>query len=124
VNVLNVIAAIATCAAFLLAAWQFFTSRRKEATERERIALQRERLRTASIAAFAGAEGMDLIVQRTKDDDVTLAEIQNIARVLRRNLVLLGHQLEQEDRLLKGWEFGHFVMRSLPEQELDQGVSK
>jgi type III secretion system FlhB-like substrate exporter len=117
-DLLNAVAAVTTCAAFLLAVWQFLTSRRKEATERERIALQRERLRNAAYVAASGAEAADLIVQRSKTQDVTIGEIQTAARMLRRNLSLLADQLQQEDRLLSGWRFGHFLMQSLSEQEL------
>jgi type III secretion system FlhB-like substrate exporter len=119
-DVINLMAATATVAAFLLAIWQYAQTRRKEMTERERVALQRERLRMAIIAAVSGAETADLIVQRSKDSTVTVAELQNIARVLRGNLGLLARQLEQEERLLGEWKFGQFYMQSQRRSDSDE----
>ena len=76
---LNAAAAIVTVASFMLATWQFLAARHAKTTEREKIAQQRERLSNAASAAVAGAEAADLIVQRSKEPSVTLAELQNIA---------------------------------------------
>ena len=115
-NALNAVAAVATVAACLLALWQFMDSRRAVQTERERIAEQKERLRTALSAAKAGAEAADLIVQRAKDETVTVDELQNIARMSRRHLALLVHQLEDERSLLAGWKFGRLTTSTPPRQ--------
>jgi len=103
---INIIAAIVTVAAFVFAIWQYIDSRHRAATERERIAMQRERLRGASSTAVACAEAANLIVQRGKNSDATTVELQNIARVLRGSLLLLGRELDREDHILGIWEFG------------------
>lgn len=113
-DALNAVAAVVTVAAFLLAAWQFWVARRIEQTERERIAQQSERLRTAEVVAVAGAEAADLIVQRGKDPAVTVAELQSIARVARLNLGLLARQLEAERSILAGWQVGRLTTSSAP----------
>ena len=100
-NASNVIAAISAVIAALglfLAAIQFTSSRQRIRTERERLAQQEERLQTAYSAARMGIESADLIVQRAKDKDATLAELQNIARVLRGSLAILAKQLDTESR--------------------------
>lgn len=108
-NLLNAIAAVVTVASFFLAAWQHRASRRAIRTERERIALQAERLDTALRAAISNSETADLIVQRAKENDATTAELQNIARILRMNSALLARQLQQEQQLLSGWTFGQLM---------------
>ena len=109
---LNAAAAIVTVASFFLAIWQFLASRRARATEREKIAQQRERLRTAVSAAVAGAEAADLIVQRSKDSSATPAELASIARIARMNLTLVARQLEDERALLAGWQYGRLTTSS------------
>jgi uncharacterized protein HemX len=100
-NASNVIAAISAAIAALglcLAAIQFTNGRQRTRTERERLAQQEERLQTAFSAARVGIESADLIVQRAKDKDATLAELQNIARVLRGSLAILAKQLDTESK--------------------------
>lgn len=117
---LNLAAALATVAAFLLALWQFLGARHRAQTEAERIALQRERLRNSARVAIASAEVADLVVQRTKDPNVTMPELQNIARTLRMNLSLLAKQLGQEDRHLANWHYGQLIQSS---QEVTKDAS-
>jgi hypothetical protein len=114
VNALNAVAAAVTVAAFLLALWQFWTARRAAQTERERIAQQNERLRTAEAAAIAGVEAAHLIVQRAKDPAATVAELQSIARVARLNLGLLARQLQDERSLLATWQYGRLTTSGAP----------
>lgn len=97
----NVIAAVSAAIAALglgLAGLQFFGARQHARGERERLAQQQERLRTAVSTALLGTESADLIVQRAKDKDVTVAELQSIARVLRGSLTILARQLDDERR--------------------------
>jgi hypothetical protein len=100
VDVLNIAAGVTTVGAFLLASWQYAENRNRSRTERERILLQRERLRAATSAAVLGAEAADYIVQRCKDPDVGILEVQSIARVMRGDLAYVAEQLRYEERLL------------------------
>jgi hypothetical protein len=103
-------AAIATIASLFVALWQFIDSRHVKERERDRIVEQRERLRTAIAVATKGAESADLIVQRTKDPDVSMAELRNIARLIRLDMRLLEEQLEGQRSLLADWQVGNLVM--------------
>jgi hypothetical protein len=99
VNASDIIALVTTVVAVLslcLAALQYIDGRRRVRTEREGLAAQRERLRTAVTAARIGAGTADLVVQRAKAADVTTVELQNIARTLRGSLHILASQLEDE----------------------------
>ncbi|HEX8630239.1 MAG TPA: hypothetical protein VF755_18940 [Catenuloplanes sp.] len=113
-DVVDIIAAVATCLALALAAYQYLETRRVRTTERERIAFQRERLRTALAATVVGAETADLIVQKGKQDDATIAELQNMARILRGNLAVIARQLQGSEQMLQGWEVGRLSMMSEP----------
>jgi hypothetical protein len=104
VNLLNGLAAVATVVSLLLAVWQFLAARHIKQNERERIAQQHERLRTAVSAAIAGAETADLIIQRGKEEGVTVQELQNLARTMRLQLSLLARQLEYERSILGEWQ--------------------
>jgi hypothetical protein len=90
-------AAIAALSLFV-ALLQYLDVRRRGAAERERLAQQRERLRTSVSAATMGVLTADLMVQRAKEDDATLVELQNLARVLRGNLNILATQLDDESK--------------------------
>jgi hypothetical protein len=97
----NVIATISTViagAGVFLAAIQYLENKRRTRTERERLAGQEERLRTAVTAAHVGSQSADLIVQRAKEPDVSVTELQNIARILRGTLEVLAEQLSDEKR--------------------------
>lgn len=115
---LNVAAAIATVASLFVALWQYLVARHAKLTERERVIMQRERLRTAVAEAMQGAETADMIVQRAKEQDVTIEELQNIARIIRGNLTLLTKQLMYERSLLAGWRVGHLMKSDPPPDAL------
>ncbi|SCG76202.1 hypothetical protein [Micromonospora coxensis] len=105
-DVLNVLAAIVGFASAAFAVWVYVEQRRKAATERSRVAAQQERLRMALATTSSCLGAADLIVQRSKQDDVSVVELQNIARVLRGSLGNLARQIEAEDQVLAHWEFG------------------
>lgn len=105
-NASNTIAAISAFIAALglvIAFMQFRDKRRAAETEAARLAQQQERLRTAASGAMAAAETADTIVQRAKEGDATVSELQSMARVLRQTVSLLASQLSDEDQEVKAW---------------------
>jgi uncharacterized protein HemX len=99
VDTANIIASISAAVAILglsLAVLQFLDSRRRTRTERERLAQHQERLRTAVTAANVAGQTADYIVQRGKEEGVSVQELQSVARVLRGSLMLLARQLDDE----------------------------
>ena len=87
-----VVAALGLCLAYV----QFRERRNATATEAERLAQQSERLRTALSSADTAVAMADLIVQRSKDPDVTLPELGNLARAARATGAGLVHVLAGE----------------------------
>jgi hypothetical protein len=97
------ISAAIAAGSLLIVILQFIESRRRVRTEAERLSEQRERLKTALSGAVSGANISDLIIQRSKEADATVQELQNIARALRQNLMLLAQQLDADDKRLTSW---------------------
>jgi hypothetical protein len=118
-NELDIAAAVATIAAFVLAGWQYMESRRRTQTEHERLVLQRERLRSMVVAASAAVDTADYLVQRSKDESAPHEELTSVARVMRGQLSLVVDQLNREERLITGWRPGHLIdsKRPLPTPE-------
>jgi hypothetical protein len=85
----------------LLAYLQYRGNRTQRVSERERLAQQDERLRNAVAGASSAAEMADLIVQRSKEPDVTITELQNVSRALRGSLENLAGQLDAERNQVK-----------------------
>jgi len=77
--------------------------------EEERVASQKTRLQLAVATARSNAEVANLLVQRSKDAEVSPAELGNVGRILRGHLSLLAKQLENEDELLSNWSFGSLL---------------
>ncbi len=109
-DTINVGAAIVTVAAFAFALWQHAHRRHVEDLERMKVATQRERLRGSANCAVAAASAANLIVQRAKEPGTTVLELQNIARVLRSDLLLLARHLQSEEHVLQQWRFGQAVV--------------
>ncbi|MET9800700.1 hypothetical protein [Streptomyces sp. NPDC006368] len=115
-NVGIIITSATAILSLFLAGCEHWAQRRLVRTERERIAQQDERLSNAATAAFAGAETADLIVQRAKDPEVPMSELQTMSRQLRFSLRLLHQQLEDERKLLDGWQFDHLMTSAAPDR--------
>ncbi len=111
-DVLNAVAAIATVVALGLAVWQYLESRRRVVTERERIALQRTRLRAAAESAALGKATADLIVQRSKEPGMTATQLGDLARVVRGQLDQLAETIEREERTIGDWGYSRPSVRS------------
>src|SRR5690349_11188994 len=113
-NGLEIAGAVATIGAFVLAGWQYYESRRRARFERDRILLLRERLRSLTVAAATAVNTADYLVQRSKDNSAPLPELTSIARVMRGQLSQVVDQLQQEDRLLRGWRPGRPIASQRP----------
>jgi hypothetical protein len=91
-----IVSAIIAAGSLAIAVLQYLLARQKAVNENERLANQVVRLRTARTAARAAVESTNLIVQRAKGADVTVVELQNLARLARGTLGLLADQLQAE----------------------------
>lgn len=111
-DLFNVAAAASSILALAFALWQHSQARQQKAQERERLDAQSRAVRAALGIAMAGAHTADLIVQRAKEPDVQVAELQNLARAARGTTLSLAAQLEDQSKLLSTWSFGRKAMDS------------
>lgn len=127
-NVATVISLLIGAGGLLLAVIEHWELRNRKRTEGETLAQQSERLRAALIVAAGAEQSADRIVQRSKDGDATLAELTNLARILRDRLQdhtkLLDDQnadikrLIQENRYLSSPKVSRYrTYRSRPASE-------
>jgi hypothetical protein len=93
---INLLAALATIFAWVLALYQYVEGRRRRRTDSERLAVLAEQLRAAAEDAVVAAETIDHIVQRTKSD-ATSNELRALARAARWQVESLASQLRGED---------------------------
>ena len=108
----NVIAGIVSIIAFGLAIWQTLEARRMKQLERERLDSQLRRNRSVLKSAVTGAQTADLIVQRAKENNVTVHELQSLARAIRGSLLFLASELDDQHSVLKAWRFGRDLTQS------------
>jgi hypothetical protein len=108
-DLINVVSAVATVAALALAAWQYVEGRKAARRERAHLSAQDEWLRSATDLLIVAAETADQIVQRGKRADVTVPELQGLARVVRRQLAGQVRQLQEETAVLRNWRIGRSV---------------
>lgn len=94
--VVATVSAVIAAGSFSIAIAQYVLAKQKSATDRERLAAISERLRTAVATAESAVEVSDLIVQRTKEEDTTLAEVRNIARAARGMLAVHRNSLYEQ----------------------------
>lgn len=102
----NIVVGIIGMLGFGLAIWQYVDSRNQRRSEQERLAVQASRNHSAIRAAIVGAQITDMIVQRAKENAVTTAELQNLARAARGTLLTLAFDLEEESKVLDAWRVG------------------
>jgi hypothetical protein len=112
VEAFNLVMALVGGIASCIAIWQFVEARQKSAREKERLAVQLSRNDVALRSAVLGAQMADTMVQRAKQDDVTIAEMQNLARVIRGSLLALTLELEEQHKVIEMWSAGRRLLHS------------
>ncbi len=113
-DALDIVVGIVGCVASVVAIWQFIEARRRMLRERERLGIHASRNEVALRSAILGAQMADVIVQRAKDPDVTVAELQNLGRVARGALLSLTLELEEQAKVLEAWRIGRHMLHSEP----------
>lgn len=118
-DIFNVIAGAVSILAFFVALVEVIRGRSKEARHRERMAMQQQRNESALRSAILGAQNANLIVQRAKEADVTVAELASLARSIRGTLLYLASDLEGQSKVLSAWAFGRNLTISSPPESKD-----
>lgn len=114
IDTFNVVAGIISIVAFFLAVYEYLKRRSERARDEDRLRMQEDRSRSAIRLAVAGAQTVDLIVQRAKDPDTATAELQSLARSARGTLLFLASEIESHAELLEAWRIGKEFTTSNP----------
>jgi hypothetical protein len=77
--------------------------KRLEETKAKALAKSVDSIRLVALSAL---EVSNLIVQRAKDDNITVAELQNLARSVRTQLHIVASALEQDEKIISRWKYG------------------
>lgn len=80
-----------------------------------------QNLESTRLVTLSALEATNLIVQRAKDSTATVAELQNMARVIRGQLHVVASSLEKDEQTVSRWRYGKSVeslTTPVPERDL------
>lgn len=106
---LEIILAIISVVSFGLAVFSFVRTEIKKATERAKVEVMREKLGNLHHGLGGLFHAVDAIVQVSKKPDVTVGELQNIARIIRGNILVLLEGIRRYRIKLEEWKFGLMI---------------
>lgn len=127
----NIICGIVGIVSFFLALWQMYKSAKNKIAETSKLEIELERIRQSKHGVMACAETINMVVQRTKEPDVSVKELANLARIARGQLVVIANELSKEEERLSHWEYGKLFtsvrLSSEPENKeetLEEAITK
>jgi hypothetical protein len=106
---LTVILAVATVLSLVFSVYTHFKTESKKGIEASNIATQKERLRNTLGSLRAIYHSTDSMVQIPKHQEVSVQQLQNLARVTRGQVAILMEQLQRQKESLEKWKFGQLV---------------
>ncbi len=119
VDLFNLVAGGIGIVSFAFALWQHGLHREQRAKdeerrrkEEERLAAQARRAAAAVRLAVVGAQHADVAVQRAKRPDVTVGELQSLARLTRATLLTLATELEGDQQVMQSLASGQLMLAS------------
>lgn len=115
---LNIFFGVVGIVSFVFSIYTYFKTESKKTVEAAKIAIQKERTRNAHYSLQGILHTVDGIVQLPKKGEVTVEQLQDLARIARGQVYLLGKQLEMEQDRLKHWRFGELIASDLEAVEL------
>ena len=101
----------------LFAIYTYYKTEIAKTVEMANNRIQQERLKNIHIFLVAALNASDSIVQNSKREDITPAELGNMARILRSQLYVVVKGTEAESARLSQWRFGRMIeSQPAPEQ--------
>jgi hypothetical protein len=100
---------------FIFSIYGYYKTESKKAIEAAKSAMHKEMIRNARQSLRGILYSIDSIIQIPKKSEVTIDQMQNLARIARSEAYLLAQQLEIEQKKLDGWQFGKLI-ESIPEE--------
>lgn len=106
---LNIFFGVIGIVSLVFSVYTYYKTENKKVIEAAKVAMQKERIKNSHYALTGILHTVDSIVQIPKKEEVSTEQLQNLARVARGQVYLLGKQLEIEHARLKNWQFGKLI---------------
>ncbi len=115
-DILNIIFGVVTITSFVFALYERSEVKKHELTEKSKVVLQAEKMASIYQELKGLGSNIDMIVQTSKDSEVTIRELRANARAARTQVVSLMEIAKGEKERLDGWRYGEMI-RSEPIKE-------
>jgi hypothetical protein len=112
-DILKIVFGLVGISSLLFSIFVYFNSKSKKIAEAAKIAVYKEKLRNTHYASTAILHTIDSIVQIPKKGEVTIDQLQDIARVARGQIYLLVKQIEIHQKDINNWRFGELIKSDL-----------
>ncbi len=105
-DLLNLIFGIVTVFSFFFSVFVYKKSLSRRKVEEEKNAYHKERLNNMKIAMHNLLVTIDAIIQMPKTGSISVAQLQNVARIARAEGFSIAKNIDKEVSLTDSWKFG------------------
>ncbi|MCB9300976.1 MAG: hypothetical protein H6566_10040 [Lewinellaceae bacterium] len=119
-DTLNLVFGSVTIIAFIFSIYIYFKEESKKTIEAAKNATQIERIRNMKNSIGGVFNTIDMIIQIPKKGNISVDQLQDMARVARQQVFVIGKQLEMEEEQLKKWEYG----RNFQSQNIENEITE
>ena len=117
-EILSIFFGVITISSFVFALYQRYELKKRAVIENSKVVLQSEKMRDIYGGLRSLGSNIDMIVQTPKHQEVTIQELQNIARGARTQVFALMKVIKGEKKRLDEWRYGKMIASgSLEEDE-------
>lgn len=106
---INLIFGVIGVISFGFSIYSHFDKESKKTVEAAKNATQREMLRNAHLSLMGILNTVDMIVQLPKKENVSIEQMQNFARIARKEAYILSMQMQSRQKALNEWRFGEII---------------
>ena len=123
-GLLNMFFGLITIGAFIFAIYQRYEIKKHALTEQSKILIQAEKLNAVYEALRSVGSSVDMIVQVPKRSEVTVQELQNIARSARSNVYVTMKLIKGQKKRLDEWQYGKMLVSNPFDANVENSHSK
>ena len=105
-DILNILFGLITIISFIFSIFIYFKTESKKVTEAAKNAMMRERIQNIQTSLAILLNTIDAIVQLAKKSNVTVKQLQEVARLARFEAYELTKQINNEIKFQESWKFG------------------
>lgn len=117
---MNIIFGAIGVISFGFSIYSHFDKETKKSVEAAKNATQKELLRNANLSLTGILNTVDMIVQLPKKENITVEQMQNFARIARKEAYILSMQMQSRQKALNEWRFGEIIESNFDDDEVDQ----